>query len=281
MSVAVRVARPDEVGWMVDLAAGEGWNPGLRDAEAFRVADPGGFLVAVEDDDVPVGCVSCVRYDARFAYFGHYLVVPERRGQGIGGPLFAAMLERAGDRTIGLDGVVAQVDRYAAAGFVAEHRTVRFRLEPDGGHVPDDAAFADTATMPFTSLGDYDRRCFPARRDAFLLAWTHPPGQVGRARVRDGVIDGYGVVRPCREGAKVGPLFAKNRWVAEALLGALLPHAGAGPVFLDAPDAHPDAAALARDRGGEPVFESVRMYRGRRPGFDPRKAFGLTTLELG
>ena len=37
-----RTMSRDEVALAVDWAAQEGWNPGLHDAQTFRVADPGG-----------------------------------------------------------------------------------------------------------------------------------------------------------------------------------------------------------------------------------------------
>jgi GNAT superfamily N-acetyltransferase len=290
MTVAVRSAAADEVAWMVDLAANEGWNPGLRDAQAFRVADPGGFLIAVDDGE-PVGGVSCVRYADAFAFFGLYIVVPGRRGEGIGGPLFAAMLEQAGDRTIGLDGVIAQQPSYEGVGFKVEHRSVRWRLDSSvasataGATDPTSASVASTttdlATVPFDALTAYDRRCFPARREAFLLAWTTMPGHVARAAHRNGTLDGYAVLRPCREGFKVGPLFAGTPTTAATLLDALLPHAAGAPVFLDIPVDNVAATALAVDHHGVAVFETARMYRGRPPGFDRRKVFGMTTFELG
>ena len=232
------------------------------------------------DDGEPVGCVSCVCYDDAFAFFGFSIVVPERRGQGIDGPLFAAMLERAGDRTIGLDGVVAQSARYEAAGFAPEHRSVRWRLDSsEAGSTTAEAT--DLAGLAFDELTAYDRRCFPARREAFLLAWTTMPGHVGRAAMRNGRLDGYAVLRPCREGFKIGPLFAGNETTAATLLDALLPHGAGAPVFLDIPVDNVAATALAVDHHGVAVFETVRMYRGRPPGYDRRKVFGVTTFELG
>jgi hypothetical protein len=47
------------------------------------------------------------------------------------------------------------------------------------------------------------------------------------------------------------------------------------------PEGNARAAALARARGGTPVFETVRMYRGPAPTFDRARVFGTTTLELG
>ena len=55
--LAIRTMRREEVAFAIDLAAREGWNPGLHDAECFFSADPGGFLIG-ELDGEPVGCIS-------------------------------------------------------------------------------------------------------------------------------------------------------------------------------------------------------------------------------
>ena len=94
-------------------------------------------------------------------------------------------------------------------------------------------------------------------------------------------IDGYGVVRACREGHKVGPLFCADRATAERLLAALLAHVDDGPVFLDVPVPNAEGIALARDLGLEPVFETARMYRGPDPGLRLDRVFGITSFELG
>jgi GNAT superfamily N-acetyltransferase len=262
LSVDIRQASPGDVEWMADMAAGEGWNPGVHDAACFRPADPEGFLIAWDGDE-RVGCVSSVRYGASYAFYGFWIVVPERRGQGIGGQLFDAMRAHAGDRTIGLDGVLAQQQHYAADGFVLEHHTIRFEFAA-GGERRD--------SVPL-NVAAYDRRCFPAPRDAFLRAWTTTPGHLLNTTAA-----GYGVLRSCHTGSKIGPLFADDRAAAEELLDGLLAAAAPGPVYVDVPEYH---RALGDDRGATPVFETVRMYRGEPPAFDRARVFGTTTLELG
>jgi Acetyltransferase (GNAT) domain len=56
-------------------------------------------------------------------------------------------------------------------------------------------------------------------------------GHVGRVLVRDGELAGWGVIRPCRKGRKIGPLVADNRATAEAVLSALLASVGVGEIF--------------------------------------------------
>ena len=76
MDCTVRTMRGDEVGPIaIELAAREGWNPGLHDAASFFAADPGGFLVA-EHQGQPVGCIAAVSYAGRFGFIGLYIVAP-------------------------------------------------------------------------------------------------------------------------------------------------------------------------------------------------------------
>ena len=51
--------RRQELAFAIDLAAHEGWNPGLHDAECFFAADADGFLIG-EVGDKPVGCISAI-----------------------------------------------------------------------------------------------------------------------------------------------------------------------------------------------------------------------------
>ncbi|PWC56146.1 GNAT family N-acetyltransferase [Azospirillum sp. TSO22-1] len=275
---AVRVATADEVALIVDWAAAEGWNPGTGDAACFRTQDPAGFFVGIEDG-APVSAVSVVNYGDALAFLGLYIVRPDRRGRGWGMATWRAGLAHAGARPVGLDGVVAQQDNYRKSGFVLAHRNIRY-----GGTVAPgrhDPAVVPVAEVPFADLAAYDSRCFPAERPAFLRAWTTAPGHHALALLRGGRLAGYGVARPCREGHKIGPLFADDRPAAETLFDALTAAAGGGPVFLDVPEPNAAAVDLARSRALAPVFETARMYTAPvRPVADGR-VFGITTFELG
>jgi hypothetical protein len=80
--------------------------------------------------------------------------------------------------------------------------------------------------------------------------------------MRDGGLVGWGVIRPCRKGFKIGPLVADDRATAEVVLSALLASVGGGEMFLDVPSINRNAVALAQDLGLVPVFETARMYTG-------------------
>jgi len=271
--------RPDEIAIAADWAAVEGWNPGVADAACFATVDPEGFLIG-ELDGAPAATVSCVNYDARFAFLGFYIVREDVRGRGYGLRIWNAAIAHAGARVIGLDGVVAQQENYKKSGFALAYANVRF-----GGTVAAPAAPPASVIplfeVPFASLEADDTTVFPAPRPAFLRAWIGSPGHLGRALVRDDRLAAWGVIRPCRTGFKIGPLVADDRTAAEAVLTALLAGVGGGEIFLDVPSVNRDAVSLARDLRLAPVFETARMYTGAIPPLRLERVFGVTTFELG
>ena len=93
---------------------------------------------------------------------------------------------------------------------------------------------------------------------------------------------GYGVIRACIRGYKIGPLFAGSEAVAEALFAALVGSVAAGSeISIDPPEANGAATAFAEQAGMAPVFETARMYKGAAPDLPIDRIFGLTTFELG
>jgi Acetyltransferase (GNAT) domain len=279
--VEVRVLDRGELAIALDWAADEGWNPGLHDAAAFFAADPEGFLGLVVDGELVV-TVSVVRYDASFAFAGCYICRPDRRGEGFGLELAQAALARSDVVTIGLDGVLEQEHNYQRLGFVTAHHSTRFGGAPKVGAVADGSARRlGVADLDAIERYERDGGVFPARRRAFLERWVSAPGSVAYGVGRPGEIDGYGVIRPCRSGHKIGPLFGGTAADAEQLISALVLAVGPGPVFLDVPQPNAQAIALARDLGLRPTFETARMYRGPEPALEVDRIFGITTFELG
>jgi GNAT superfamily N-acetyltransferase len=275
----IRAMRPEEIAIALDWAAAEGWNPGLADAACFASVDRDGFLIG-ELDGTAAATISCLNYDGRFAFLGFYIVRADLRGRGYGLRIWNAAIAHAADRTIGLDGVVAQQDNYRKSGFCLAYANIRY-----GGRVGPLSAPASAIVplkeVPFAALEADDARVFPAPRAAFLRAWIGAPGHIGCALVRHGNLAAWGVIRPCRRGHKIGPLVADDRAAAEAVLAALIAACGAEEVFLDVPSLNGDALALAQDLGLAPVFETARMYTGAIRPLLLERVFGVTTFELG
>src|SRR6267154_1303393 len=174
--LSIRPMRPDEISLAVDWAAAEGWNPGFADAACFATADPEGFFIG-ELEGAPAATVSCVNYGADFAFLGFYIVRQDLRGRGYGLRIWNAAIARAGQRVIGLDGVMAQLQNYRKSGFERAYANIRY----GGAVAAPEAPAADVialSAVPLAMVEAYDATVFPAPRTAFLRAWINAPGHI-------------------------------------------------------------------------------------------------------
>jgi len=89
------------------------------------------------------------------------------------------------------------------------------------------------------------------------------------------------VLRRCRWGHKVGPLFADAPDIAELLFAALAARVPGEAIFLDVPQPNEAALALARRHAMQPSFETARMYTQGDPGVPLARVFDITSFELG
>jgi len=264
------------LGWARD----EGWNPGLDDAAPFYAQDPSGLLMGWLGT-VRVGCVSVVKYGASFAFLGLYIVHPAHRGKGYGKRLWDASLASVPGRTVGLDGVPAQQENYLKSGFGFAHRSARWGGVPSG-RVARRSQVRPLSSADFAAVAAFDRRYVAAPRDAFLAAWLAPSA----SRLVEGYFEreqlrGYGAIRRCVTGWKIGPLFAETPEIAENLLAKLITTADSDPVFIDVPEPNRAAVDLVQRLGFTAAFETARMYLGPPPALPLEQIFGITTLELG
>jgi ribosomal protein S18 acetylase RimI-like enzyme len=291
---SVRLMTLDEVELAVDWAAREGWNPGLDDARIFHATDPEGFFVGLLDDE-PIASISLVAYDEHFAFLGFYIVKQEFRGHGYGLALWREAMARRPRPLTGLDGVVAQQANYEKSGFRLAYRNIRFEgTAPSMTHEAElPCEIVPAHEVPFERLVAYDRELFPAARPGFLQLWLKPEQPaflgfpIGSARsfalvARDGErILGMGAIRACREGFKIGPLYAEDERTVDVLFLQLAAYADGANVYLDVPEPNKAALRLVKRYGMKPVFETVRMYTAPAPNISLARLYGVTTFELG
>jgi GNAT superfamily N-acetyltransferase len=274
----IRIMSREEVKFAIDMAAAEGWNPGINDGELFYEADNNGFFIA-ELEGKPVGCASAVAYDDKFGFLGLYVVKPEFQKKGIGMKLTEKCLEHLGDRNIGLDGVVENEEKYRKVmKFRSAYSNLRFEGK-GGGKSPD--GLIKISEVPFEKLLEYDRRMFPAPRFGFLKKWINQPDSYAYAALKMGELIGYGVIRKCWAGYKIGPLFADDQSIAEQIFRALRASVPEETIYLDVPEPNKEAMELAKKYQMNVMFRTIRMYSQKKPDIELDKVYGVTSFELG
>lgn len=272
---------PEEISFALAHAAEEGWNPGIHDAVPFYSTDPKGFFIGLLDDK-PIGCISAVSYGRSFGFIGFYIIIPEYRGKGFGIQLWNTAMNYLGNHNIGLDGVLAQQDNYRKSGFKFAYSNIRFEYISGIGNMEQNKNIVPVKMVDFDVVLEYDSRFFPAMRENFLKHWLNMPMSKTACYIDKGILTGFGVIRHCQSGYKIGPLFAENSLIAEQLFLNLISYTEPGTaVYLDIPEVNPAGILLAKKYNIKQVFGTARMYTGKFPPIDLNKVFGVTTFELG
>lgn len=285
----------DQVTTLVKWAGQEGWNPGLDDPELIWNADPDGFLgLSVDNHWVAGGAV--VRHNPSFGFMGLFIVDPKHRGQGLGRKLWYARRDHLLSRlqpnaTIGLDAVDAMVGFYAQGGFKPFTRHRRFQWEPKFPLVNNPPkGLATTFTVrpfqhsDFNAVHEMDTLCFPGERPQVLLPWIQQPNAFTLVAINQNQPNqllGWGTIRPCLVGWKIGPLQATSLDIAETLIHALAEKAKASSIMIDVPDNNPSMTDLCRTKNMQEIFGCVRMYLGPPPNLKTENLFAILSLEIG
>ncbi|UTV30253.1 GNAT family N-acetyltransferase [Photobacterium atrarenae] len=276
----IRTMTREEVDLAIEWAAQEGWNPGLDDAANYYAADPNGFLIGLLGDE-PIATISAIRYDASFGFIGFYIVKPEYRGKGYGIQIWNTALESLEGCNIALDGVVAQQDNYKKSGFQLAYRNIRYEGAGGGGPALS-PSIVPLSALSIDQLQSYDQAFFPAPRPQFLQTWLRQPSAQAYGIVKDGQLTGYGVIRQCRSGYKIGPIYADTPGMAEQLFLALKSTVSErDAIFLDVPEVNAEAVALAERYQMTVSFETARMYTQSEPELPLNRIYGVTSFEIG
>lgn len=281
MSFQIHTANLEQINLITDWARQEGWNPGINDAALFRLADPTGFFIGLIDDK-PITAISNVKYSDQFSFLGLYIVKPEYRGQGFGYKIWQHAINYVGDTNCGLDGVVAEQSNYMKSGFNLAYRNIRYVLSTSTDlNITTDKIVA-ASRVDINKIFEYDRLFFPTSRNCFLQSWMLSNNARSLVYVDNNHVLGYGVIRECAEGYKIGPLFADSREIAEHLFLKL--NSLAKPknkIYLDIPEPNTQAKQMVESLGMAPVFETARMYNKFTPEISIDRTYGITTFEIG
>jgi len=285
--ITIRQMQEDELGMVMGWADEEGWNPGKYDYKAYYAIDKKGFLLLLLDNR-PVGAISLVRYSHSFAFIGLFIVRPEFRKQGYGKQLWDVAMNRLAKSTsIGLYAVPQQVDRYKNSGFQNGHKNNRWNMA---------ASFSKdmhylminqkNIVKPYKKLVDYDKSLWGSSRKRFfdlLLMQTHVHAFV-RFNELSGNVNGYGVIRPCSKGYRIGPLYADSLESAKELTESLLSKIPCeSQVIFDIPTKNYFSNLFAEYFVLERIedIDTQAMFKGEIHNQNEDKCYGVCSLEIG
>ena len=277
--LSIRNLSLQEMVFPMEVAYKEGWNPGLYDGVSFYQVDPDGFFLA-ELDGGMTGCVSTVNYGDELAVIGNHFVLPPYRGQGIGRTLWEHALEQAGDKSLRVNGLTEGKRFYESYGFRSVCNVIHYQgsIFTESRKSEDVYAAHD---VDFRKLAAFDASVFGVPRERFLRAWLETPAMESLCLLEDGEIRGWGCMRRCRRGWRLGPVFALGYEYAEALVRRFAVKTIADDVYMDIPETNVLAIRLAFSLGMTPLSARLRLYRGVQSPEPMDAIYGLTTQDIG
>lgn len=288
MVVTIHPMSQHDLKMVMKWAAQEGWNPGKYDHHSYYSMDPKGhFLLLV--DNKPVGAISIVMYSQWFAFIGLFIVLPEHRSQGYGKKLWEhAMNYISETNTCGLYAVPQQVSRYQQSGFKEYYSNARWtRVSPEK---PEDVTDLISETKdPSTilkKLCKYDGKVFGHDRKRFLKRMLELPQTCGFVSFNSvGKVNAYGIVRPCREGFRIGPLYAENFQSAQSICRILFAYVPGAKIIFDIPSTNAFGNMFAEyfDLEHLPISDTMAMFKGDDGPIEnyQNKCYATASLEFG
>ena len=273
----VKTMSPEEMRLALDLAENEGWNPGIYDNECFFHADTKGLFIG-EYMSRPIGFIAALKYSETYGFIGLFFVEEDFRRQWLGAYLARTALNYLGKRNIGFDGIPDRIETYKKIGFKPAYSVYRYECIGEG-HVT--TGITDVKDVSFEELIKYDAQMFSASRPEFLKAWISQPESSALCILKNNKITGYGVIRKCRVGFKIGPLFADDKEIANMLFVALSSSVPNQKIYIDIPEKNKAGMELAIRHKMRIYIETIRMYSIKEPQFPVENVYGFTTFELG
>ncbi len=174
--------------------------------------------------------------------------------------------------------MIAQQENYQKSGFKFFYNNIRFngRIKGTPGK-----NIVSLKSIPFQALLAFDSEIYGVNRASFLQHWITMPNAYALGKIENNQLLGYGVIRKCSKGYKIGPLFAGNFDVAKELFLSLADCCDSSDLLIDIPESHSAAKELTRLFHLEEVFRTARMYKGIPLKQDLSSTFGITSFELG
>lgn len=271
--------------WCID----EGWNIGLYDSETYYKVDPLGHFVAKTSK--AIASLSLVKHSPTFFTLGPFIVHKSYRGQGIGEKLWNVAMTRMNyehpDSLIVLYAVSKQVERYKRAGFMPVLKNQRWYINSKSSILPSINYHSVSLTKDLiTTVSQYYKNHYFTDRELLFTNILKKPETNGLVIIDDNLIKGFGFIRRCVRGFRIGSLVADTPEIAQVLISDLLDFSLQEPVFIDVPDSNPHEVSYLNvfNAARAPQEDTITMIKGT--GYSKylkqwEQHYGLFSLEIG
>jgi GNAT superfamily N-acetyltransferase len=290
-AVNIRNMSQDELEMVMGWAKDEGWNPGKYDYLAYYALDQNGFLILTLGDEI-IGSLSILKYSQDFAFIGLFIVLPEYRNKGYGTMLWEEGLRRLSEVSmVGLYAVQQQVPRYERSEFSTHHENFRWEMEESRKESLSHLSGFFEAREHYDELVAYDQGIWGASRDSFFSSFLEKPETYIFISFNDeNKVSGYGMIRPCISGYRIGPIYCDDiesaKQLTRLLQSQIPPNSN---IIFDIPITNPFSEVFAEFFQLKPVesVNTMAMFKGEKEIDEEvlqtryESCYGLASLEIG
>lgn len=269
--------------WCVE----EGWNLGMYDSGIYHQVDPSGHFLFLKTDE-PVGAISLVKHKNDFYTVGPFIVNKKWRDLGMGKIIWQETVERLdGEVSVLLYAVPEQTRRYQKAGFNFYFENHRWCLaNKEKCLLKTSADIKEIKLDNLQSISLYDEEIFQASRQRAFESLLNTPNSSGCFIGDKNDIQGFGFIRPCINGYRVGPLMAENLDIARQLVLALVKPINNGSIFIDSPSTNLPFHKLMQNLGflKNSKYNTCAMIKGivyKKIIENLERHLGIFSLEIG
>lgn len=283
----IQEMKEDELAMVMSWAEDEGWNPGKYDYQSYYALDKRNLLLMFLNEE-PIGSISIVKYSSQFAFIGLFIVKKKYRNQGYGTKLWEAAMELLEQySSVALYAVPKQVRRYQKSGFSAQYFNSRWNL--NASKAEDVSTFITNQQDPqviYNKMLEYDCKLWGGQRSLFLdkVLTQEQSYAFVTFNQTTGKVNGYGVIRPCIKGYRIGPLYAHDLEDAKILARVLMAQVpNESKVIFDIPEKNRFSHVFAEYFGLEraPGIDTFVMIKGEDYDRNEEICYGKASLEIG
>ncbi|GFQ90605.1 acetyltransf_18 domain-containing protein [Trichonephila clavata] len=292
-SIEIRTMREEDISQLMNLRRQLGIHDATSSVQSWMAVDPEGIKVAVNENGDIVGSCSYVKNHPELYFAGIYCVQKEYRNYNVGIQIFNAAKENAKDKNIAANSVLSMAKKYQQSGdfpIIDEDLTTVKNYFPDPIHsemlfnkdLPANIEIEPFQECLLPSIVQYDASVVGHTRELILRLSCHEEDSRTFAAFRNGVCIGFGSIkRSCLGAGRVGPLYAEDPVVAEALLKKLIEsYPNRNGLAISTPSSNIPNNAILQKLGNAKTETCLRIYRKQKVNVNASKIYAYLDINF-
>ncbi|CAL1276855.1 unnamed protein product [Larinioides sclopetarius] len=260
--------------------------------DSWLTVDPQGINVVASKEGEIVGACCFIRNSEDLYFGGLYCIRPKFQGSGLGIQVFNACMEHIGPRNAAINAVPGKMELYRdKSGFPIVETEFMCQKNYTSELVDSNnlssinlqgVTIESVQECHLPALFSYDFSIVGYDRKLVLALNCLEDNSRTFVAVRNGSCVGFGTIKlTCMGAGRVGPLYADDTAIAEALLKTLIMSMPNFTGFVMNTVSNNVAARRLLKKLGVPLKEELtRMYRKEKLSADTKKIFALYDLNL-